>query len=127
MDESRTQIEPIGMGGDEPRADAVIPLQFHSGRWASASVEPALRLMEAILVDAVRCFQRNFKAGHRHGQREFREAQFWIFSDQRGGPFSFEDVCDALGVESRRLRDLIVRWEEDRRSSDCRWTRGNRR
>ena len=127
MNQPRIQIDPIGMGGDEPRADAVMPVQFYPSRRASASVEPALRLMEAILVDAVRCFQRNFKAGHRHGQREFREAQFWIFSNQRGGPFSFEDVCDALGVDSSRLRDLIVRWEKDRRSSDQRMTQGNRR
>ena len=100
------------------RADAVMPVQFYPPRRGSASLEPTLRLMKAILVDAVRCFQRNFEARHRHRQQEFREAEFWIFHDKRSGPFSFEDVCDALGVDSSRLRDLIVRWEKERRSSD---------
>jgi hypothetical protein len=118
MNEPHTLIDPIGMAGDELRADAVMPVQFYPARRASVSVEPILRLMDAVLVDAVRCFRRNFEARHRDGRQEFREAQFWIFHDKRSGPFSFEDVCDALGVDPRRLRDLIVRWENDRGSSD---------
>ena len=118
MNESRTPIYSMGIAGDELRADAVMPVQFYSTRRTSASLEPALRLMEAVLFDAVRCFQRNFDARHRPGQQEFREAKFWIFHDKQSGPFSYEDVCDVLGVDPRRLRDLIVRWEKERRSAD---------
>jgi hypothetical protein len=93
-----------------------VPAQFW--RRGSASVEPIMRLMAGILIDAVRCFQRNFEALQPNRRKEFREAQFWIFEDKGNGPFSFEDVCDALEIDPRRLRDFIVRWQKDRRSAD---------
>jgi hypothetical protein len=93
-----------------------MPVQFYTSRRASVSDEPVLRLMHAVLVDALRCFQRNFETRHRPGQQQFKEAQFWIFQDKGSGPFSFEDVCDVLGVSPGRLRDLIVRWENEKRS-----------
>ena len=115
-----TQIGTTGPAGDAllSQGDGILPAQFYPARRGSASVEPILRLMAAILSDAMRCFQRNFAARHAHGRREFREAQFWIFQDKGNGPFSFEDVCHALGIDSRRLRELIVRWEKDMRSGD---------
>jgi hypothetical protein len=116
MNEPHTQIDRIGRTSDELGADAILPVQFYSTRRASASSEPVLRLMHAVLVDALRCFQRNFESRHRRRQQEFREAQFWIFQDKGSGPFSFEDVCGVLEVDPRRLRDLIVRWENERRS-----------
>ena len=118
MNAPHAEIDLISTTGDEVGADAFMPVQFYPVRRASVSGEPVLRLMDAVLVDALRRFQRNFEARYRHGQKEFREAQFWIFQDKGSGPFSFEDVCDVLGVDPRRLRDLIVRWENDRRSTN---------
>ena len=120
MDDHSTRTDPMGPAGDELHADAILPAQFYPGRRRSASVEPILRLMAGILIDAVRCLQRNFRAVHRNGQRDFREARHWIFDESGGGPFSFEDVCDALKIDSQHLRGLILRWENDRRSSDKR-------
>ena len=120
MDYSSAQIDTTGPASDAlfSQGDSVLPVQFYPARRGSASVEPVLRLMAAVLSDAMRCFQRNFAARHTHGRREFREAQFWIFEDKGTGPFSFEDVCDALGIDSGRLRASIVRWEKDMRSGD---------
>jgi hypothetical protein len=114
------RIDPMGPAGDEPpfRADGVMPAQFYPARRGSASVEPIMRLMAGIVIDAVRCFQRNFEAHHPSRRQELREAQFWIFDDRGNGPFSFEEVCNTLGVDPRRLRDWIIRWEKDRRSGD---------
>jgi hypothetical protein len=117
MDDPGTQLDS-GMAGDELRADAILPAQFYPARRSSAEVEPILRLMGGILADAVRSFQRNFGATGRERRQEFREARFWIFQDKGDGPFSFEDVCDALGVDPRRLRELIIRWEKNRRPGD---------
>ncbi len=77
-----------------------------------------MRLMGGILADAVRTFQRNFDAKSPIKRQEFREARFWIFHDKADGPFSFEDVCDALGIDSRRLRSLILTWEKNKRPGD---------
>ena len=118
MDDPGTRIDPMGPAGDELRADAVMPAQFYPARRGSASVEPIMRLMGGILADAVRCVQRNLDARSPGRRQEYREARFWIFHDKGDGPFSFEDVCDALGVDPRRLRDLIIRWEKNRRPED---------
>jgi len=103
MDNPGVRIDPIGPAGDELsfRADAVMPVQFYPARRGAASVEPIMRLMGGILIDAVRCFQRNFEARHPNRRQEFREAQFWIFDDKGNGPFSFQCVCDSVGVDPR--------------------------
>ena len=120
MDDAVTRIDSTGLPGDELsfRADAVMPAQFFPARRVSESVEPILRLMASILIDAVRCFQRNFDARQPYRRQEFREARFWIFHDQGKGPFSFDDVCLALDIDPRYLRKVIARWEKNRRSGD---------
>jgi hypothetical protein len=114
MDNPGTRIDAMGSAGDELsfRADAVMPAQFYPARRGSASVEPIRRLMAGILVDAVRCYQRNFDARHLNRRQEFREAQLWIFDDKGDGPFSFRFVCDALEIDPRGLRDWLVRWQQ---------------
>jgi|SRR5271155_2049384 len=118
MNDRGPQINPTDLAHDELSfpCDAVMPAQFYAARRRSTSVEPILRLMAGVLIDAVRCCQRNFEARETKRSAEFREADFWIFHDKGDGPFSFENVCAALEIDPRRLRDLIVRWEKDRRS-----------
>ena len=115
-----TRIDPGGPASDDLsfRADAVMPVQFYPARPGSASVEPIMRLMAGILIDAVRCFQNNFEARHPNRRQEFWEARLWIFDDRETGPFSFRSVCDSLEVDSRGLRNWIVRWLEERRSGE---------
>jgi hypothetical protein len=101
--------------GDELfRGDAVMPAQFYPARRGSAAVEPINRLMAGILIDAVRCFQRNLGALQPTRRKEFREAHFWIFDDNGKGPFSFQSVCDALAIDPRALREWIGRWQKSR-------------
>ena len=115
-----TRIVPVSSANDDPsfRADAVMPAQFYPARRRSASVEPIMRLMAGILIDAVRCFQNNFEARHPSRRQEFREARLWIFDDEGGGPFSFRSVCDSLELDPRGLRNWIIRWQEKRRSGE---------
>jgi hypothetical protein len=94
MHEQGARIDLMGRVGDELPffANAVMPPQFYPPRRGSASVEPIMRLMGAVLIDAVRCFQRNFEAHHKNGRQEFKEAQFWLFYDNEDGPF-LSDLC----------------------------------
>lgn len=114
MDDPGTRIDPMGVAGDELRADAVMPAQFYPPRRGSAESEPIVRLMGGVLADAVRCVQRNLGANSSTRRQEFREARLWIFDNQGEGPFSYVDVCDTLGIDPHRLREWIVRWEKDR-------------
>src|ERR1700693_6232373 len=125
MDDRGTRINPTGSVCDDLSFPAVMPAQFYPARRRPTSVEPILRLMAGILIDAMRCFQRNFETRDAKRRREFRETEFWIFDDtgDEDGPFSFEVVCAALKIDPRRLRDLIVRWAKDRRAADKRRTR----
>jgi hypothetical protein len=124
MDDLGMRIDPMGLEDDELSfCAAVLPAQFYSFRRGSASVEPIMRLMAGILIDAVRCFQRNFKAHRPSRRQEFREAQFWIFDDNENGPFSFQCVCDSLEIDPCRLRDWITRWQKDKFYGDKRMTR----
>lgn len=122
MDDPGTRIDLTGRTGDEISflAGAVMPAQFYPGRRGSASVEPIMRLLAGILIDAVRCFQRNFEALDSNRLHEFREAQFWIFDDEGNGPFSFHCVCESLEIDPHGLRNWIVRWREDRHSGNKR-------
>ena len=119
MDNPGTQIDSmVGSAGDELRADAVMPAQFYPARRGSASVEPIMRLMGGVLADGVRSYQRNFEAQTGSRRQEFSEARRWIFDTKEDGPFSFEDVCEALDIDPRRLRELITRWEKNKRPGD---------
>jgi len=120
MSDAGIRIDSTGPAGDELsfRADAVMPAQFYPARRGAASVEPIMRLMAGILIDAVRCFQRNFEARGSDRRQEFREAQFWIFDDRANGPFSFQCVCESLEIDPRGLRERILRWQKDRRSGE---------
>jgi hypothetical protein len=120
MNERRKRIDLANRLSDELSvfADAVMPEQFYPPRRNSASVEPIMRLMGAILVDAVHSFERNREACHRNGRLEFEEALFWLFHDDENRPFSFRFVCDALKVDPVYLRNVIVRWQNGRRSAD---------
>jgi len=67
-----------------------LPAQFYGARRGSAAVEPVKRLMMAVLVDAIRCYQRNFATVTLRKRREFMEVQDWLFKDRNDGLFSFD-------------------------------------
>jgi|SRR5580698_8573243 hypothetical protein len=120
MSDPDTRIDPTGAAGEELSfsANAFMPAQFYPVRRHAGSLEPIMRLMARILIDAVRCFQRHFAARESNRRQEFREAKSWIFDDTRNGPFCFLDVCDWLEIDPHSLRDWIVRGQQDRHRAD---------
>ena len=93
-------------------AEAVLPMQFYGARRGAATIEPLRRLMVAMLVDAVRCFQTKFEARQPARRQEFSEVRSWIFSDEDNGVFSFKAVCDELEIDPEAIRKGLVRWNE---------------
>jgi hypothetical protein len=64
--------------------------------------------MRAVLEDAIRCLVG--EVGPRHQRAELAaEARAWIESDDTRWPFSFENVCDGLGLEAASLRGRLLR------------------
>ena len=64
----------------------------------------------AILEDALRCFQNNCDAKIGSRKRLFQEAEQWLCGEGGEGPFSFEMVCETLGIEPSFLRNGLREW-----------------
>jgi len=78
-------------------------------------VEPRKRLMLAVLMSAVSdCQQRMERtgAGSTSARRTMLEAVAYVTSTDRSWPFSFENLCEAVGLDAgwlrRRLQDVRV-------------------
>ena len=84
--------------------DAVLPAQVSEGvRWDADTSGPRA-LMLAVLEDAVRCIE-NGRRQRRFGMRRLAtEAEAWVRCDRADWPFSFLNVCEALGIDVDAMR-----------------------
>lgn len=72
-------------------------------------------LMLAVLDDAIESFQRYAFAEDKKGQTLFQEAEEWIFEKDSDWFFSFENICDTLGLDTGYIREGLQRWTEETR------------
>jgi len=94
-------------------SQCILPEQF-SG--VSGKRTPEHKLALAVLEETFQIFMRHHDAVSRHGRRLFQEASEWFKSKDRSWPYSFENICDFLGLEPEYLRRGINTWEERMRS-----------
>ena len=66
------------------------------------------RLMLAVLQDAVRTLQKHPEAHNPKRRRLVSQTARWVASDDIGWPFSFVNICDALGLHPGQLRSSLV-------------------
>jgi hypothetical protein len=69
---------------------------------------PELALMLAVLEDAIACYRRTLKRPRQNPAILARQAEFWIRLDDWESPFSFNNICEALGLEPRATRTKIL-------------------
>ena len=74
------------------------------------------RLMRAVLKDALAILFKYDATQDRRGQRLLAEAQHWIESDDADWPFSFVNVCDALGLDPSCVRERVARCRATQRA-----------
>jgi hypothetical protein len=78
----------------------------HSALAGPAAGERAL--MRAVLEDAVQCLAGEI--GPRQERPQLAaEARAWFLTDDAHWPFSFPNVCDALGFDVDRMRNEVLR------------------
>ena len=63
--------------------------------------------MRAVLVDAIRCLVGEVSPPTERVQLG-GQARLWVRSRDEHWPFSFENVCAALDLETSRLRTLLL-------------------
>lgn len=71
------------------------------------------RLMLAILEDSVQCFLKYLFARDAKGRYLFAGAEEWILEKNCDWIFSFENICETLGVSPSYLRGKLMRWKEE--------------
>ncbi len=89
--------------------DVILPQQFFDGPRGDSDFSPEKALMLAILEDAIRCFQEYFRTTRARPRMLSRQAERWIRMRDWNWPFSFNNVCDALGIDPDCMRDALLR------------------
>jgi hypothetical protein len=84
--------------------ELLLPAQFHGARRGARSVDGELRLIFAVLEDAVRTYVR--LAASLRGRRRLDEVRQWFDSKARH-PFSFEHICEVLEADADALRKRL--------------------
>jgi hypothetical protein len=90
-----------------------LSLRHYFDSWrGDGYLQPEKRLMFAVLQDAVDCFQ-NHKFEHRSkAASQFLDTEGWIFRDDHEWPYSFVNICEAVGMDPDCLRKGLLRWKE---------------
>jgi len=91
--------------------DVVLPEQFFEGarRDSQASGEKALML--AVLEDGIRCFQEHLRNPRSNPRLLSQQAEAWIRAVDYEWPFSFNNVCETLGIDPSALRAALLAWK----------------
>ena len=97
--------------------DILIDAQFQASHRRRFHLEPERVLMLAVLQDAVGCFQEHVAAKCKRKQVMHHEAEEWISNQDRSYPFSFENICDALGFDANYMRQGLARWKRAAKES----------
>ena len=101
-----TQPDPWLSSRFEP--DFLVPVQFYDLTRRRGSLDGETRLVFAVLEDAVRCYVKNVNSTRRSDREQFDEVSAWFEARDAGRtPFSFESVCDVLGIEPGTLRKQL--------------------
>jgi hypothetical protein len=72
--------------------------------------DPEIRLMQAVLDHAIRCYRSRLNRFDRRSQRLFRETAQWFASDDDTWPLSFVPLCEKLNLEPEYFRAALRRW-----------------
>jgi hypothetical protein len=88
----------------------MLPAQYVQ-QAAARLIEPRKRLMVAVLMSAVSDCQRvrEGQAGvwSSSARRDLRDALAYVASTDRSWPFSFENLCEAVGLDAAWLRQRL--------------------
>lgn len=90
--------------------ETLLPVQLYGS--TQRPLTPEKRLVIAILADALNCIRRYYATRRRRNLRAGCEAEHWLMSKDRQWPFSFENVCDVLSIDSHVVRSALHNWCE---------------
>jgi hypothetical protein len=83
---------------------------------ARRRLSPEQELMLAVLRQGLDDYGRALTESHVRARRERYTLERWIFGDDRQWPYSYLNVCEAVGIDPCALRKELRRWRADRGS-----------
>jgi hypothetical protein len=100
------KANPMGPAGADP---FILPLHTVGARHGQTGEQ---RLILALLCDALQAYAGELARGKR--PHRLRELKRWFESTDRSYVFSFESVCDALGLDVGYVRRRVLQTEPTR-------------
>jgi hypothetical protein len=94
--------------------DSLIESEYLQTLRRTQHLEPEKSLMLGVLRDAIDCFLDNVIARNGKRKRHFREAEKWIFEEETAWAFSFESICEILGLDPAYIRKGLRQRERDK-------------
>ncbi len=94
--------------------DIVLPEQFFEGARRDSYISGEKALMLAVLEDGIRCFQEHLRNPRSNPRLLSQQAEAWIRAVDYDWPFSFNNVCETLGIDPSALRAALLSWKAKR-------------
>ena len=86
------------------QAHTLAPQQYQQSARRTLFQEPEQELMFAVLKDAICCFQKYGSARDKMRTRLYLEARKWLMQEDSDWPFSFANICEAIGLSPQYVR-----------------------
>jgi hypothetical protein len=104
-------------------SDSTLSGEYFDTLRRSEYLEPEKTLLLTMLEDAIHDYRKYKSARDPVGKERFQEAEAWIMETQSDWIFSFENICELLGLDPDYLRRGVL---PSSRRLGRRPTRGNR-
>jgi hypothetical protein len=112
--QDRTQAEEGLNDLFEP--DVLLPVQYFAALKRKKYSCGEHRLLIAIMQDAIECFQKHVHARDSKRRQLYMDAEHWVTDQSDDGPFSFDNVCELLGMNPDYLRVGLLDWRDRERA-----------
>jgi hypothetical protein len=93
-------LKPRPLHSREFEPDLQLSGQFFLGRRHGGAHAGEGKLLMAILKEAIHCFQKHALAPQSQDRALFRDTGEWFMEHDTGAAFSFEYICEVLGLDA---------------------------
>jgi hypothetical protein len=87
-------------------SDVILPSQYFDAMGGGGLCSEG-RLMLAVLVDAINVLRGGNRMSSARRRQVFAEAAHWVNMKGTQAPFSFDSVCETVGIDSDMARECL--------------------
>jgi len=95
--------------------DTVAPVEYYKIYRRKAGLVPEKKLMLAVLQDAMGCYRAYLISSNPQREKRGQEAEQWFNEKDSEWIFSFENICETLGINPQYVRQGLLFWKRKRR------------